>query len=261
MMNLIAEVGWNHMGDMDLASQMIHAAKEAGADYVKFQTWKVKRLTAGPWDDDGRREIYNKAELSDQDHHFLKEKCDEEGVNFLTSCFCQEDLEFIRSISSAVKIPSTECRNRTLVEEAIERFEKVFISTGASKYTEYQRWAMFDNVWLLHCVSSYPCPADYVNLPKMKSLFALTKRVGYSGHYEGIWDAIAAISYGATVVEKHFTTDKSLPGRDNKFAILPEEFHRIREYADIFAEMSVDRGLDYQECEDEQRERYARRWG
>ena len=84
---IIAEIGWNHMGDMSLASKMIEAASKSGADICKFQTWSEKNLKEGPWDKDGRREIYKKAELDEQKHIFLKKTCEENNVEFLTSIF------------------------------------------------------------------------------------------------------------------------------------------------------------------------------
>ncbi len=239
---IIAECGWNHLGDMSLAEKMIYAAKDAGVDYVKFQTWKVSRLKPGPWDNDGRREIYKKAELSNGNHKYLQSICERAGVKFLTSCFCIKDIDFIRSICDEIKIPSTECVNEELITAATDKFTKVFISTGATKFNEYIRWAYCHNVWLLHCVSSYPCLPDKINLAKMYAIASVTPRYGYSGHYDGIWDAIVAMTNGATVIEKHFTLDKSLPGRDNQFAILPEQMKQICIYRDILPVMLKDHG-------------------
>ena len=257
---LVAEIGWSHMGNMSLAQEMICAAAESGADYAKFQTWKESRLKPGPWDQDGRREIYKEAELFPNDYLILKECCDKHHIQFLTSCFCAEDLLFIRNITNEIKIPSTECFNDNLVGNAISLFDNVYLSTGASKEIEYSKWAHFDNVYLLHCVSCYPCEAGLVNLQRIKHLLTLTPRVGYSGHYQGIWDAIAAMSMGVQVVEKHFTIDRKLSGRDNKFALLPVEFSDINVFRNELPKMNIDHGINYQECETEAREVYARRW-
>lgn len=233
MVELIAEIGWNHMGDMKLAEEMIIAAKESGADYAKFQTWKVANLKPGPWDTDGRREIYEKAELSEDDHFHLKEVCDKNDIKFLTSCFTVKDIDFIRLVSNEVKIPGVECRNEELVSQANDKFDRVFLSTGATKTNEIPNLVWHnDKFVVMHCVSIYPCPADKVNMGRM-AYFGAQKRgvkIGYSGHFDGPEDAIIAIENGATVVEKHFTTDKNLPGRDNKFALLPEEFKFIKDY-------------------------------
>ena len=258
---LIAELGWNWIGDVSLAKEMVSAAKESGADYAKFQTWKVDRLIDGPWDTDGRREIYNKAELTREKHQIMKEYCDSIGIKFLTSCFCVDDIDLVREFCNEVKIPSPEAYSEKLLEQAIEKFEHVYLSTGASNVEEYIRWANYDNVTLLHCVSSYPCNLENINLPKMKFLQAITPRVGYSGHLSGVSDAIAAICMGATVIEKHFTIDHELPGRDNKFSILPNEFKEIKEFLNTYEKMMIDHGLFIQECENNYRTFQKGRWG
>lgn len=265
MAKLIAELGWNHMGDLAIARKMVSAAKKAGADYVKFQTWKVERLCSGPWDEDGRRQIYEKAELTPEKHSILKEYCDKVGVKFLTSCFCIDDLEFVRRYTNEVKIPS-EIRTprkgeKNIVDEAIKIFDEVYVSTGASNIEEYRKWACYDNVTLMHCVSSYPCDLKNVNFNKMRYLKSLTNKVGYSGHLNSIWDAVVAICYGATIIEKHFTISHDLPGRDNKLALLPSEFAKIKELNDSIALMNTDRGMGIQECENDYRQYQKGRWG
>ena len=261
MAKLIAELGWNHMGDIPLGKEMISAAKDAGADYVKFQTWKVSRLINGPWDTDGRRQIYEKAELTKEKHQIFKDYCDSVGVKFLTSCFCIEDLPMIREFCNEVKIPSPEAYNINLLQEAVEKFDHVYLSTGASHIGEYVSWYSCTNVTLMHCVSSYPCKIDNINLPKLKFLQSITPRVGYSGHYQGSADAIAAISLGATIIEKHLTIDHNLPGRDNKFALLPEQFKEISDFNNLFQKMNIDQGLEIQECEKDYRRNQKGRWG
>lgn len=257
---LIAELSMNHGGDLDLAKKMIVSAKENGADYVKFQTWKYKNLKPGPWDTDGRRELYKQTELTLEKHIELKEFCDNTEIKFLTSCFSIDDIDFIRSLTDEVKIPSTECRNIYLVNKCIEIFNQVYISVGCSLFEEYESYIPYGNVCLLHCVSTYPCLPQNVNLSKLLNLKMRTQRFGYSGHMQGIWDAIAAISLGSSVVEKHFTIDQNLPFPDNRFAILPNELRDIREFIDTFDLMSRDCGLGYQSIENKVRELYSGRW-
>jgi N,N'-diacetyllegionaminate synthase len=258
---LIAEIGWNFCGNMELAKDMVSAAFESGANYAKFQTWKVDRLIPGPWDTDGRREIYEKAELTEERHELLKEHCDKVGIKFLTSCFCVEDIDMIRKFTNEIKIPSPEAYDVSLIKAALEKFDKVYLSTGASHREEYSHWARYDKVTLFHCVSSYPCEDISVNFSKMRYLQSLTKNVGYSGHLVGVHDAFMAICYGATVVEKHFTTDHNLPGRDNKFALLPEEFKQIRDFIYSHRVMNEDCGLEIQNCEMDYRKHQKGRWG
>ena len=261
MAKLIAELGWNHMGDASLAKEMIFAAKEAGADYAKFQTWKVERLIDGPWDTDGRRQIYEKAELTREKHEIFKSYCDEAGITFLTSCFCVKDIDLVKSFCNEVKIPSPEGYSTELINQAIDKFDHVYLSTGASHVDEYIHWAAYENLTLMHCVSSYPCELENINLPKFKFLQSATPRVGYSGHYQVSEDSISAISMWATIIEKHFTIDNDLPGRDNKFALLPEEFKEISEFNKSFSKMNVNQGLGIQDCENNYRTYQKGRWG
>jgi len=257
---LIAELSMNHLGDYNLIRKMVLAAKDSGADYAKFQTWRVDSLAPGPWDADGRREDYIKSEMTKERHEVVKKICDDVGIGFLTSCFNHRDLDMIRRYSNAVKIPSTECSNKKLVEKAIDMFDTVYMSTGASNKDEFIHYADFDNVYLLHCVSIYPCPYECANLLRIRDLQQYTSRVGYSGHCEGVWDAIIAIAMGARVVEKHFTTDRSLPFKDNKISIEPEQFAKINEFRNIFEKMSIYKGTDMQELEKDVRKLYRRRW-
>ena len=112
----------------------------------------------------------------------------------------------------------------------------------------------------MHCVSSYPLNDENVNFPKLLEIKKKHSQIGYSGHLKGVDDAIAAISFGAMIVEKHFTTDNDLPGRDNKFALLPGDMKIIANYRDIFSKMNIDKGLDVQECEMDIYKNYRGRW-
>ena len=230
---LIAEVGWNHMGDMGLAKTMIQEAAAAGADTVKFQTWSEKSLKPGPWDEDGRRQIYQQAELTLQNHILLRDHCEQNGVKFLTSCFSADSVEMVGSLCDEVKVPSTELSNTALIDEIVRVFgtnpnHHVYLSTGSSVWEEVVRTrnTLVEadmSFTFLHCVSSYPCPPERCNLVRIRDLRELHDRVGYSGHFPGIFDALASLEMGVEVIEKHFTVNHNLPGRDNKFAILPGE--------------------------------------
>lgn len=257
---IIAELSCNFMGDIKLAEKMICSAAQNGADFVKFQTWRVKNLKSGTWDKDGTRKIYEKSELDNNKHKILLKICKDNNVEFLSSCFSIPDLLMVRNFSDKVKIASTECRNCRLVEKALSIFDIVFISTGTCSFEEYSRWAKYNNAFLLHCVSKYPCPASQVNLNKMLKIKSITNRYGYSGHYYGIYDAIAAISLGAKMIEKHFTIDRNLLFKDNKFSILPNQLKEIRKYADEYLKMMIDHGCDFQNDEKIIRDLYSGRW-
>ena len=112
----------------------------------------------------------------------------------------------------------------------------------------------------MHCVSAYPCNLENINFPRLEKLKELSSEVGYSGHYSGIDDALAAMTLGATYIEKHFTINNDLPGRDNKFAILPSSLNLISKFRDNLFKMSIDKGLDLQDCEKDIFNNYRGRW-
>ena len=264
MTKLIAEIGWNHMGDMTLAKDMIWAAKESGCDFAKFQTWSVDRLKPGVWDTDGRREIYEKAELDLDKHLDLKNYCDEVGIGFMSSVFSIEDAKLLKQVvTDYVKIPSFESRNKKLIHYCLEHFQHLLISTGTSTYEEMRNTlhdVSRDRFTLLHCVSSYPCDFDIVNLPRIETLKGLSHSVGFSDHSQGIEASVLSLGYGVDFIEKHFTTDNDLPGRDNKFAVLPDDVKELKRYIDIHKYVDVSRGPDYQKLELDSRENYTGRF-
>ena len=125
---IIAEIGWNHMGNMKLAKKMIIEAKKNGADFVKFQTWSVSNLKDGSWDNDGRRRIYIKAELTKKKHEILKEFCVKKKIKFLTSVFNEKDINWLSKLSNyAIKIPSHEVYNIELIKSSLNKFKHVII--------------------------------------------------------------------------------------------------------------------------------------
>lgn len=271
MTKIIAELGWNHMGDMKLARQMIQAAKDSGADYAKFQTWKVSSLKEGSWDSDGRRQIYEKAELTKEKHVLLKNECDKIGIKFMTSVFSKDDVEFVSTLIDEIKVPSCELDNTDLIKNIIKYFSKkekhhIFLSTGTCLFEDVKKTIHLlkennMNFSIMHCVSSYPCPYNICNLDRINYIKELHDSVGYSGHCEGIFDAIVSLEYNIDVIEKHFTIDHNLPGRDNKFAILPEELKYLCELRDNRKVLKTFHKLDFLDSEKDQRENYKRRWG
>ena len=258
MTKIISEIGWNHMGDMDLAKRMITESVNNGADMVKFQTWSVDRLKDGPWDEDGRLEIYKKAELTKDNHFELLEYCNDLNIPFFTSVFSVEDAELLSEVQTErVKIASFEARNPALLTYCDSKFDTMYISTGTTTVDEIKeslKYIKTSNVVLLHCVSSYPLEYANANLPRINSLEKLCDRVGYSDHTFGVEGSKAALEYDVEVIEKHFTIDHDLPGRDNKFAILPHELKELSDYIRLREEMNVNHGNGYLECEEEARE-------
>jgi len=264
--NLIAEIGWNHMGNMDLAKKMITAAAKSGADYVKFQAWSEKNLKPGPWDSDGRRSIYKKAELTKNQFESLKRFSKKRNIKITTSLFNIKDFYKIKDCNfDVIKIPSHEIYNLDLIKFCEKKFKILLISAGAAKWSEILKIKKIKNfkkkVFLLHCVSAYPCLEDKINLKKIDHLKKLTKNIGYSGHYPGVEDAIFAMTKGSIYIEKHFTINNNLPGRDNKFAILPEQMKNLSDFRDKYEKMSIYKGLDIQKSEKDIFKYYRGRWG
>ena len=250
---------------MRLAKKMIKEAANSGADYCKFQSWRTENLKRGPWDKDGRVQIYKKAELKKTDYFKLLKYCKDYKVKFMTSIFNIDDLDFLTNLKfDTIKIPSHEVYNIKLIKACTKKFKNILISVGACKWSEFLKLKKNINnkkVHFLHCVSSYPLDRKYVNFHKYFKLKKILKQVGYSGHLQGIDDALFAISNNANFVEKHFTVDQSLPGRDNKFAILPKEMKKLSEYRDSVFEMNISRGLNLQKCEKDIYKNYRGRWG
>jgi len=263
MIKVIAELGWNHGGDMNLAKEMILAAKESGATYAKFQSWSVSKLKPGKWDVDGRREIYQKAELTKDRHIELIDYCNKVGIKFLSSVFSIRDAELLFSLGlKEVKIPSFESRNIDLIKYCNDNFDTIFMSTGTSEHQEIVFSVTHINkakLYLLHCVSTYPCKPEMANISRMGE-FKYLSTVGYSDHIQGVESAKIAIGEGAMVIEKHFTTDNNLPGRDNEFAILPHEMKNLTDYINMRDKMLFPLGSNYQLSELDSRINYTGRF-
>jgi len=262
---IIAEIGWNHMGNMNLAEKMIKMASESGADYAKFQTWQVKNLKEGPWDKDGRREIYLKAELKKHHYPILVKICKKHKIKFLTSIFNYKDLELISKLNlNTIKIPSPENRNKELLKICSKNFKNIFLSTGAAKITEIKKSFKLlkrNNVTLMHCVSMYPCPDSNVNLSRIQKLKRINAKakIGISDHSPDIVSTLFSLPMGIELIEKHFTIDNNLPGRDNKFAILPNALKDLKEKILRFQSMSkYNQKLSKEE--NEVRQVYSGRW-
>ncbi len=262
--DLIAEIGWNHMGDMEIAKSMVENAALNGASVAKFQTWSVSRLKEGEWDKDGRRQIYEKAELTKEKHEVLIAYCKQLNIRFLSSCFSKEDAQLLTELGQLeVKVPSFEVRNLELIQFCLDNFNHVIISTGTADLGDIIQLSKLTkgyNVTIMHCVSAYPCLHSEANLPRIKLLKEYFNTVGYSDHVPGIAASVISLEYGPTLIEKHFTTDHSLPGRDNKFAILPSELKELSSIISLRNECNHSHGMNYRPCEDSSRHFYSGRF-
>ena len=266
---LVAEIGWNFIGNISLAKKMIGAAKKCGADFVKFQIWDPKFLKKGPWDTDGRREIYEKAALNVDKYKLLKRYSKSQKIRCFASAFNLDGAKFLKkSKDNLIKIPSHEAYNFDLIKYALENFKKVIISAGCLKRDELKKLIRFikskkvyqKKTLLLHCVSSYPLSAENCNFDKFYFIKKNLGKVGYSGHYHGIEDAVYAIASGAEIIEKHFTTNNNLPGRDNKFALNQKQFIELNKFNSLSKKFKISKGLGIQNCEKDIFKNYRGRW-
>ena len=241
---IIAEAGVNHNGDIAKAKALIDKGAEAGVDYVKFQTFKAGNLVTkqakraayqdkNTQDNDSQYEMLKKLELSQKDHQELIDYCTQKGVKFLSTGFDFESLEFLARLGITIaKVPSGEITNLPYLRKVATLFPEVILSTGMANINEIKdavkvltdNGVSKDKITVLHCNTEYPTPMEDVNLKAMLHIQReLGVPVGYSDHTLGIEVPIAAVALGATVIEKHFTLDKTLPGPDHKASLEPEE--------------------------------------
>ncbi|MBQ7076684.1 MAG: N-acetylneuraminate synthase [Lachnospiraceae bacterium] len=238
---IIAEAGVNHNGKLEIAKKLVDSAKAAGADCVKFQTFKAEKLvsknavkaeyqkeTTG---DSSQQEMLKKLELSYDEFIELKKYCDKVGITFLSTPFDSESVDFLNSLDMPFwKIPSGEVTNYPYLVKLAKTHKPVIMSTGMCDLNEIDAAinVLKENgageITILHCNTEYPTPFTDVNLKAMVSMKeTFDVKVGYSDHTKGIEVPIAAVALGATVIEKHFTLDKNMEGPDHKASLEPYE--------------------------------------
>ena len=243
---IIAEVGVNHNGDIRLAKQMIDAAKDAGVDAVKFQTFIAENLVSScaekadyqketTGSDESQLDMIKKLELSFDDFAELKSYCASRNLDFMSTPFDFESIDFLAELGQEIfKIPSGEITNLPYLLEIGKLKQKVILSTGMSTLSEIAdaleilRDAGTTEITLLHCNTAYPTPYEDVNLNAMQTLKdVFNLPVGYSDHTPGIEVPVAAVTKGAVVIEKHFTLDKNMEGPDHKASLEPDELKQM----------------------------------
>ena len=236
---IIAEAGVNHNGDMELAKALIRAAKDAGADIVKFQTAKLSSLVSknaqmanyqkeNIGKEESQKDMLSKLLLPFDSFIALSDYCQEVGIQFLSTPFDIESIAFLNDMVAFWKVPSGEITNYPYLVEIAKTGKPVILSTGMSELYEIDaaldllRQNGCNDITLLHCNTQYPTPYTDVNLRAMDTLRArYGVEVGYSDHTAGIEVPIAAVAMGATVIEKHFTLDKTMEGPDHKASLEP----------------------------------------
>ncbi|EAH9380391.1 N-acetylneuraminate synthase [Campylobacter upsaliensis] len=241
---IIAEAGVNHNGDINLAKKLIEQATKAGADVVKFQTFKANSCVSvsakkakyqleTTAKEESQLEMIQKLELSYESHFELMKHCKKHGIAFLSTPFDLESVEFLRGLDLPYfKIPSGEITNLPYLKAVAKCKKKVLLSTGMANLGEIEaaltilRKNGTRNITLLHCNTEYPTPFEDVNLNALKTLKEAFKlEVGYSDHTEGIVASLGAVALGAVVIEKHFTLDKTMEGPDHRASL---EFEELR---------------------------------
>ena len=245
-MMIIAEAGVNHNGSLKLAKQMIEEAARAGADYIKFQTFKPEKLvskyaqkadyqkkTTG--NNESQLQMLEKLALSYDDFVELKKYCEQIGIGFLSTPFDEDSIRFLDSLDMDFwKIPSGEITNYPYLVQIAQTGRDIVLSTGMCEMDEIADAMKVlkengaGNISLLHCNTEYPTPYEDVNLLAMKQMrTAFKKQVGYSDHTVGIEVPIAAVALGAEIIEKHFTLDKNMEGPDHKASLEPLELSQM----------------------------------
>ena len=243
---IIAEAGVNYNGSLDLAKEMVHAAAEAGADIVKFQTGKPKNSISvyakkaeyqaeQTGNDESQLEMCEKLMLPDEAYPELVRECENCGIRFLSTPFDRESVDMLASLGVRLwKIPSGEITSLPLLLHIARRHEPVILSTGMSTLEEIGEaiQVLRENgageITVLQCNTEYPTPYGDANLRAMKTIAdTFSVNVGYSDHTAGLIVPIAATAMGATILEKHFTLSRSLPGPDQAASIEPQELKEL----------------------------------
>jgi N,N'-diacetyllegionaminate synthase len=241
---IIAEAGVNHNGSIELAKKLIDVAADAGADAVKFQTFKADNLVSKNAEkadyqkqttdsDESQYEMIKKLELDEQAHRELIAYCNAKNIMFLSTPFDHDSIELLESLGLNIfKIPSGEITNLPYLRKIAGLGKKVILSTGMSNMDEVEAaievlvsgGTRKEDITVLHATTEYPCPMEDVNLRAMQTMgVAFGMSVGYSDHTNGIEIPIAAVAMGASVIEKHFTLDRTMEGPDHKASLEPHE--------------------------------------
>ncbi len=242
---IIAEAGVNHNGDLDKALELIDAAADAGADYVKFQTFKADKIVNRSaqkadyqkknmqGESDTQYEMLKKLEMGDDWYSVLIDRCNKKGIHFLSTGFDVDSIDFLNKLEIPFyKIPSGELTNKPYLQHIARKGKDIILSTGMANLQEVKdaveviekEGIKREHITVLHCNTEYPTPMEDVNLLAMKQMAReLGVKVGYSDHTLGIEVPIAAVALGACVIEKHFTLDRTLPGPDHAASLEPDE--------------------------------------
>lgn len=239
---IISEIGINHNGSLDKALQLIAAAKDAGADAVKFQKRKLENIYSksvledannSEWTFDYLIPVLKDCELSEKDYRKIKETCSKLDLDLIVTPFDEDSASFVASLNvAAFKIASADMTNLNLIRKCASYGQPLFISTGMWSESDIINCVGIfkkENIHfaLLHAQSSYPAPYQNLNMGFIKRLKEISGLVGYSGHERGTFIPIAAVALGSRIIEKHITFDKNDKGPDHKASMLPDEWKQM----------------------------------
>lgn len=278
---IIAEIGANHNGDMDLAKEMIKSATDCGADAVKFQSWDNKSLIAKEeydrnqsYDDgDGGKkhfgslkEMVDKYYLRPEQHHELKTYCDELNVDFCSTPFSKSEVDLLESCDVPFyKVASMDINNTQLLSYLSEMNKPIILSTGMARLWEIDKAVELltsknvKDIALLHCISIYPPANEDIHLRNITMLQqAFDLPIGFSDHSIGFSIPLASVALGACIIEKHFTIDKNLPGWDHMISADPDELKVICEQSPVISESLGNFHRTVSSAEETKKEKFRR---
>lgn len=245
---IIAEVGVNHNGSLEMAKQSIDVAVECGVDAVKFQTFNAATLvtksakqadyqTANTGKQESQFDMLKRLELSEADHQELVDYCQQKHIEFMSTPFDLQSIQFLNGLGvNRFKVPSGEITNYPYLKMVGSFNKEIVLSTGMATIADIEAALNLliesgtdkDKITILHATTDYPTQMQDVNLTAMQTISEAFKvKVGYSDHTQGIEVPTAAVALGASIIEKHFTLDNNLPGPDHKASLEPQELQAM----------------------------------
>lgn len=242
---IIAEVGINHNGDMDVAKQIIDAAKHAGADAVKFQKRTPEVCTPAdqrdqmretPWGYITYLDYRYKVEFNEEQYQEIDRYCKEKGIDWMVSVWDEQSVDFMEKFDTpAYKVPSASLTDHNLLKYVRKTGKPIIISTGMSTMDQVYKGVEAvgtDNLVIMHCTSTYPCEPEQLNLKMIETLRKEfpDNPIGYSGHEVGLVPSAVAIALGATSIERHITLDRAMWGSDQAASVEPGGFEKLVKY-------------------------------
>lgn len=276
---IIAEIGANHNGDMELAKKLIDSAKECGADSVKFQSWTPKSIVSEgeyqknqSYDDCPKKhfgslkDMVNKYYLKTEEHKLLKEYCDSIGIDFSSTPFSTDEVDLLNEVGvEYFKVASMDITNHGLLEYIAKCGKPVILSTGMATMGEIEEAIQVveaagnTQIMLLHCISIYPPEMEDIHLNNITTLRqAFGYPVGFSDHSIGFSVPLASVALGACIIEKHFTLDKDMPGWDHAISADPAELKIICQESDNIVKALGSTKRTVSEAEQEKKLKFRR---